>query len=387
MHILEIPSFFPPYGGLFCLDQAKALASVGHEVRIIANVQLSIKRSIGDYVFAKSSCKPLQPDGIMVWYKQTRGLPKLTRVNMRRWVNGVMRMFEQYISVYGKPDILHAHCVKWAGYAAMLISRKYGIPYVITEHLPKMIYADEFKGDISSLWQIPLLKEALAEARVVIPVAAELVDDVACYFGTDYRRTEISNTIDTDFFAYKEREKTKNRTFCCVADYIPRKAYDILLQAFDRFAATHTDAKLLIAGRGTDSDACLRAIKSMQCHDRVSVLGMMDKAGVRRILYRSHCLVLASRSEAQPLVLLEAMSTGMQTIATECTPRSLRIEGGCTIVPIDDAGALQRAMSDVYETDLPDGRALSAKVAALASPSAVGKKITQAMGFAVENTN
>ena len=41
MHILEIPSFFTPYGGEFCLDQAKALKAVGHEVRILSNVQLA----------------------------------------------------------------------------------------------------------------------------------------------------------------------------------------------------------------------------------------------------------------------------------------------------------------------------------------------------------
>ena len=42
MHILEIPSFFTPYGGEFCLDQAKALKTQGHEVRILSNVQLGV---------------------------------------------------------------------------------------------------------------------------------------------------------------------------------------------------------------------------------------------------------------------------------------------------------------------------------------------------------
>ena len=42
MHILEIPSFFTPYGGEFCLDQAKALKAQNHEVRILSNVQLGV---------------------------------------------------------------------------------------------------------------------------------------------------------------------------------------------------------------------------------------------------------------------------------------------------------------------------------------------------------
>ena len=44
MHILEIPSFFIPYGGEFCIEQSRALTMIGHEVRIMANVYLSVKR-------------------------------------------------------------------------------------------------------------------------------------------------------------------------------------------------------------------------------------------------------------------------------------------------------------------------------------------------------
>ena len=51
MHILEIPSFFSPYGGEFCLDQARALKAVGHEVRILSNVQLGITTGLRDFLF------------------------------------------------------------------------------------------------------------------------------------------------------------------------------------------------------------------------------------------------------------------------------------------------------------------------------------------------
>ena len=44
MHILELPSFFPPHGGLFCLEQAKALKAQGHEVRIVSIVELSLTK-------------------------------------------------------------------------------------------------------------------------------------------------------------------------------------------------------------------------------------------------------------------------------------------------------------------------------------------------------
>ena len=135
MHILEIPSFFTPYGGEFCLDQAKALKAVGHEVRILSNVQLGFSIGGKDY-FVLPSCRyEHEKDGITVYQSFERGVPKAVRWNMKKWVAIVCDMFDDYVARYGKPDILHAHCAKWAGYAAMKISQKYGIPYVITEHL------------------------------------------------------------------------------------------------------------------------------------------------------------------------------------------------------------------------------------------------------------
>ena len=50
MHILELPSFFPPYGGLFCLDQSRALNTGDNTARILANVNRSARLSPQLYV-------------------------------------------------------------------------------------------------------------------------------------------------------------------------------------------------------------------------------------------------------------------------------------------------------------------------------------------------
>lgn len=423
MHILEIPSFFPPYGGLFCLDQSKALASLGHEVRIVANVQLSVKRSLKDYLFAATDIRETVMDGITVLRHEMRGWPKVVRPNARRWVAQVRQMAAQYIAVYGRPDVLHAHCTNRAGYAAMLIGRDYGIPYIITEHLSSMIYRQEF-GDISPEaapdstgnsnrqrqmpWQLPLLRQALHSAAMVIPVSAELVDDLEPYFGRDYRYTALSNTIDTEFFAYRERRPAESGserpfTFCALGINVPRKAYDILLPAFLLFARRHPEARLIIAGRDTEklnvrkfsaelsdvrdkTSACSGRNIGMSPHasaqTNIVLAGETDKNGVRDILYRSDCLVLPTRSEAQGLVLLEAMSTGIRTITTEAAPRNVRIEGGCTVVPVDDVRALAEAMEAVYATPFSGGEALSERVAAVCSPRAVGLKLEEILAQA-----
>jgi glycosyltransferase involved in cell wall biosynthesis len=380
MHILEIPSFFPPYGGLFCLDQAKALKALGHEVRILSNVQLGATIGLRDYVVRPYLRYEHVMDGITVCQSYQRGLPGVIRFNVNRWVNIVCSMFDDYVKKYGKPDVLHAHCAKWAGYAAMQIAQAHGMPYVITEHFPLMLLEAEFGPAPSKAWQIPLLKEAYRKASMVLPVSQELVDSTACYYGHDYRWQYLSNTIDTDYFTYQPRPSREGRPFrfCCLADNSFRKGYDVLIKAFQMLHEQHSDAELHLAGRDTDTKAFRAQLSSgMKAH------GLLDKAGVRQLLYECDALVLASRSEVQPLVLLEAMSTGIPVIATDCIPQCLRIEGGCSIVPVDDAAALSQAMVQVMTGPEVDGEKLSEQVKALASPQVVGMCLQTIFGEAI----
>ena len=373
MHILEIPSFFTPYGGEFCLDQAKALKAVGHEVRILSNVQLALTIGAKDYFSLPYRFYEHEMAGITICQSFQRGVPKAIRWNAKRWVAIVCQMFDDYVARYGKPDILHAHCAKWAGYAAMKIGRKYGIPYVITEHLSKLVFEKEFGPAPVDTWQIPLLKEAYHEAKMVVPVSEELVENIACYFGKDYRWQAVSNTIDTDFFNYQPRPSREGRPFrfCCLANFWPLKGYDVLIPAFQQLRQSGVDAELHIAGRGTDS-AAFRSLLS----DGITTHGLLNKESVKELLYQSDALVLASRSEVQPLVLLEAMSTGIPVIATDCIPQSLRIEGGCKIVPVDEIGTLAEAMKSVSEQTDFDGMAVSEKVRQLASPEVIGRQLS-----------
>ena len=82
MHILEIPSFFPPYGGEFCLEQSKALQQLGHEVRILSRVQLGITKGWKGYLFLPYTMGVETMDGVEVWRDFQRGIPKVVRPNV-----------------------------------------------------------------------------------------------------------------------------------------------------------------------------------------------------------------------------------------------------------------------------------------------------------------
>jgi glycosyltransferase involved in cell wall biosynthesis len=341
-------------------------------------VQLGVTIKGKDYWVLPFSRFSHQRDGITVYQSFQRGLPKLVHYNVTRWVSIVESMFRDYIQTYGKPDILHAHCTKWAGYAAMRISQQYGIPYVVTEHLSLMSLEEEFGKAPSDAWQIPLLKQTYEQAAMVIPVAEELVADTACYYGTDYSWKHLSNVIDTDFFHYAERESRDDRPFrfCCVADYAYRKGYDVLLDACRLLQDQDCDIELHIAGRLTDGKACQQAITDRGLM-HVVAHGPLDREGVRTLLYQSDALVLASRSEVQPLVVFEAMSTGIPVVGTTSIPRCQRLGKDCRIVPVGDAAALAEAMLTLSKEPAAGGQQLSEQVRQIASPEVVGKQLEQ----------
>ena len=369
MHILEIPSFFPPLGGEFCIEQSKALRALGHEVRILSCNPLGVTIDWWRYLTGRWNRWEEQVDDVYVYRSNVRTLPKGLLYNQSRWCAVVAEMYADYRQRFGRPDVLHAHCCLWAGVAARQIAAAEDIPYYITEHLSSGLFPLFRESSPSVLEAKRLIREAYRQARMVIPVSAELVDDLVPYFGRDYAYRPISNIVDTSFFAYRDRMRASGVPFrfCCLARAdIYGKGYDVLRDAFEMVSG----AELFIAGRNTQS-APMRNL--MAGADRIHLLGELSRDQVRTLLYQCDALVLASRSEAQPLVLLEAMATGIPVVATSCTPQSERIPGACLIAAIGDAHSLASRMQEVMQVS--PSRNISEQVRAMASPDAVGRQL------------
>ncbi len=384
MHILEIPSFFDLHGGLFCLEQAKALKSQGHEVRILACSQVALTVDGPFFLKARWDCWWETKEGVEVYRTYMRAMPRMVHWNMERWVRLVSSMYQDYVRLYGRPDVLHAHCAKWGGVAAMRIGRREHLPYFVTEHLSAGLLQEDFgTGWQKHIWAKKILREVYEHATRVIPVAQELVDGLSPFFGRDYSYKAISNIIDTDFFAFRQRPSLAGRSFryCFIARAdLYMKGFDVLAQAWTQLEKECSRAvELYIAGAGTDAPEvkdCFANSPSVHC------LGFQNKQQIRDLLYASDALVLPSRSEAQPLVILEAMATGIPVVATEVVPASERIPGGCIIVPIGNGLCLKEGMKEVQ--NITPSEDFSKGVYQLASPQAVASQLEALFQLAIK---
>lgn len=346
MHILILPSFYPVpehrFGGLFFRDQALALQQAGLKVGVA-------------YVQGRSLRRGLSINGIRDnRFQLTTAIEynSLPTVRMHGW-NTVAQTalggyigslpwrltIDRYIREYGRPDVIHAHCVEWAGYYAMQAAHRMQIPYVITEH--SAAFAE---GKVTPS-KGRLLAQAYSNANAVVTVSHSLARSIEPWL-CGCKPLIIPNVVNTDFFTPPTtRPQTTPFVFLCVARLAAIKGFDLLLQAFaDRFQGDDA-VRLTIVGDGPERYNLQQLACSLGIANQVRFTGAAMPDEVHQEMCRSHAFVLASHIETFAVVLIEAMATGLPVIATRCGgPEDIVTPDTGILVTVGDKAALATAM-------------------------------------------
>ncbi len=133
----------------------------------------------------------------------------------------------------------------------------------------------------------------------------------------------------------------------CVARLdIRTKGLDTLLEAWQQLVAQLPEARLLIVGGGGDEAMLQQMIVNQGLQPHVFLLGMQPNP--HPWIARARLLVLTSRSEGSPNVLIEGLAHGTPIVATDCPvgPAHILQNGHCgALVPVDDVPALVEALA------------------------------------------
>jgi glycosyltransferase involved in cell wall biosynthesis len=134
-----------------------------------------------------------------------------------------------------------------------------------------------------------------------------------------------------------------------VANLRREKAHEVLLDAAALVLGRAPDVEFVIAGNGPRRAELEALAVSRGIGPRVRFLGHADD--VPGLLASSDLFVLASRSEAFPNSILEAMAAGLPIVATRVGGIVELVENQRTgvLVPPDDARALGHAMLDLIQ--------------------------------------
>lgn len=180
---------------------------------------------------------------------------------------------------------------------------------------------------------------------------------------TDGLRAEsvrvIYNGVDTAIFrpAAADERATLRRSLGIPADEIvlmavgslkPIKGIDVLLDAFAPLAPR---ARLAVVGDGPDRAALEARARALRIDAKVSFLGLRDD--VHQLYRAADALVLASRTEALPTVILEAMASGLPVVATNVggVPEMVEPERSGVLVEPENSPALSDALQRVAASE------------------------------------
>ena len=251
-----------------------------------------------------------------------------------------------------KPDLVHIHHV-WpaADRYLSMIARAAGVPHVVvTEHI---------MGEAHSRGQQALKRDELKNADAVTAVTAAIVETLVRDYGIETVRVRIiPNGADMPDeereapLARRWRERflaTPLKPLWVVAGRLEeQKGHDLLLDALVTLYRQGLDFTLAVAGDGSRRGWLEQRALSLGLSPRVQFVGQLDDVG--SLLAAADGVILPSRWEGLPLVLLEAMARGRPIVATAVGGVADALEDGVsgTLVPPNDIGALAAALEHLH---------------------------------------
>jgi glycosyltransferase involved in cell wall biosynthesis len=151
------------------------------------------------------------------------------------------------------------------------------------------------------------------------------------------------------------------RRLLFVGMLIERKGVDVLLSALAHAVEDGVphDVHLTVVGDGPERAALESSARSLGLAERVDFLGF--RTDVPQLMATADAFVLPARMEQQPLVLIEAMASGLLVLATDVGGVRDMLGGLGMLVPADDPLALARGIATLVTSDG------AARAAALAS--------------------
>jgi teichuronic acid biosynthesis glycosyltransferase TuaC len=206
------------------------------------------------------------------------------------------------------PDLIHAHFALPDGVTAVRAGRSAGVPVVVTLH------GSDFNRQMSRPLFGTLLVNQIARADAVIAVSRQIAEGFAARAPRAVDRVEfIPNGYDADLIRYET--KLQPDEFLFVGSLTPVKNPLVLVEAFARIAS-RTTRGLTMIGEGHLRPEIERAISDLGVSDRVRLLGRVPHDRLQPYFRNAVALVLPSRSEGMPLVVIESLATGTPVVAS-----------------------------------------------------------------------
>jgi len=248
-------------------------------------------------------------------------------------------------------DLIHAHFTYPDGVAAVRLGKQFGVPVVITEHIPwgPWTYHNAFVRRESV--------RAVEECAFHIAVSGPVRESVARVVGASEKLRVIPVGVDGTIFNRSENEgQPLPNQVLFVGAIRPVKGVDILLRAMRLLVDSGRNVTLVLVGESyfknyqREYDRLRQMAEELHLGSRVNFVGKRRPPELVRSIQESAVLVLPSRAESFGMVLVEALACGTPVVATRCGgPEDIVTKEVGILVPPEDAQALAEGIAQVLD--------------------------------------
>lgn len=261
-----------------------------------------------------------------------------------------------------RPDVFHVQCFSANGIYALVLGALFGVPVVVT--LQGETVMDDNDVFEKSLVLRAGLRVGLTRARAVTACSQFVLDDAVERFGlAPGKGTVVPNGIDLDPQQQQVAlDVPRERFVLALGRVVPKKGFDLLLDAFAQVSQDMPDLGLVIGGDGAARASLIVRAEELGIRDRVAFPGVLSRPQVAWAMAHAELFVLPSRVEPFGIVVVEALGAGRPVIVSSC--------GG--------AGEIARNDREGLVVDPADTPALAAAITTILTDGALRDRLAQA---------
>jgi len=230
------------------------------------------------------------------------------------WFRLMKREINQFVLQNGKPNIIHVKAAWKCGLIALWCKKKYGIPYMVSEHYTG--YFEEAKGLVPTFnfVQHYFLRKIFTGADKVLPVSDYLGKALQKKYGIGY--TVLDNVINTSIFK-PSSHKTENPVFTLlhVSLLNRQKNPDVLFEACKILVENKFNFQLRLVAPEELAKRYLD--RTPEIKPFVILLPETKQEDLAKIMQQADVLLFPSLFESFGLVAYEAIACGTPVILSK----------------------------------------------------------------------
>ena len=210
-------------------------------------------------------------------------------------------------------DLIHVHILTRLGVIAWIHKLLHKTPYIITEHWSRYLPGNDFDGFFRKL----ATKIVVRNAKLVTTVTDNLAKAMQNHGLKNDNYVVLPNVVNLDTFHISEK---KNNTPCkiihvsCFED--KSKNISGLLESLKIVEQKGIDFQCTLIGEGMDFDLMKAKAEELQLINKVSFTGLLEGQKLADELSSGDFLVMSSNYENMPVVILEALASGLPVVST-----------------------------------------------------------------------